>query len=279
MPNSDYGSKLQRLVARGITMATYGSNLIDKSGCTFLENLTLCQAVLANDRLMYDGLSPDCDEYKANLEAIIRSGVEESAFRRRREVVNHMAAFCHMANNFVGQGQPFSEKLIKETHRILCRDLDKIYVNDVSTKSSKFAGLYRKEDVFANTFKFPPHQKIRSMMRKFVRLINATISQAEKAQELDPFFFASSASAHFVNIHPFLSGNGRICRIILNVILLKYAGIALAMGGDEKERRSYLTIAAQRTHTGKGDGEMSRFLLLKANRTMKVIERALAPDG
>lgn len=277
--SSEVGTTLQRLVGEGIMTAVYGSNLIDKAGCNMPETMSLCRAVLEDERLMYSGISPRSAEYRERLEYVIRSNVEETSYRKRREVVNHMAAFCYMANKFVGEGNEFSEALVKETHRILCRNLGKMYADDEDKKSRKLAGRYRNEDVWANTFKFPPHRKVQSMMKKFIKMLNGTIRQVEKMQALDPFYVAASVSAHFVNIHPFLNGNGRMCRIILNTILLKYAGIAVPLGVDEKERKTYLGFSARRSHAGKGDGEMARYVLLRANKAMKGVERSLLPTS
>lgn len=276
-PNGHVGNSLQQQVGKGIIMAVVGSNYIDNVGCGATESTKLCEAVLGDERLMYQNISPRSQEYRQRLEHIIRTEVPQSDHRKRREVVNHMAAFCYLASKFVGEGEEFSEALIKTTHRILCRNLDKTYRNDTDSKSRP--GKYRKEDLYANTFKFPPFKKVRNMMRKFVKSLNSTLRHAENnPHELDPVYLASAASAHFVNIHPFLSGNGRMCRMILNVILLKYTGVAVAMGGDERERKNYLSIAARRSHAGKGDGELARYSLMRVNRSIKAVERGLATD-
>jgi len=277
-PGLDIASSLQRLVGEGIMAAVSTSNMIDGVGCGMTQSLVLCEAVLADERLMYHGLSPRSLEYKKRLEHITRDHATEPDYRKRREVVNHMAAFSHLANKFVGDGLEFTEHMLKETHGILCRDLDKIYTRDSATKANTFAGRYRKEDLYANTHKYLSYRKVKRAMRKFVKALNGTLRKAEQMQELDPFFVATAASAHFVNIHPFLTGNGRMARMVMNVILLKYAGITVPVGADEKEQKIYLGIAARRSHAGKGDGELARYILFKANRALKSIERGLHSD-
>jgi fido (protein-threonine AMPylation protein) len=61
---------------------------------------------------------------------------------------------------------------------------------------------------------------------------------------MDPYALASKYCHKFVNIHPFLDGNGRMCRLIMNGLLPKYAGIAVPFGGTEEERNEYLGIVA-----------------------------------
>lgn len=56
------------------------------------------------------------------------------------------------------------------------------------------------------------------------------IAKVEKTLALDPFTLVAKYCNDFVMIHPFLDGNGRMCRLILNAILLKYAGDFVCLG-------------------------------------------------
>ena len=47
----------------------------------------------------------------------------------------------------------------------------------------------------------------------------------------------------FVDIHPFEYGNGRMCYMLLDVIILKYLVVCVAIGeGGEPDRADYLTL-------------------------------------
>lgn len=47
----------------------------------------------------------------------------------------------------------------------------------------------------------------------------------------------------FVNIHQFEDGNGRMCCVLLDVILLKFLGVCVAIGeGGGPDRADYLTL-------------------------------------
>ncbi len=64
---------------------------------------------------------------------------------------------------------------------------------------------------------------------------------AEALKSLDPFTLAAKYCHLFVNIHPFMDGNGRMCRLILNTILLKYAGMMIPIGENgDAGRDEYL---------------------------------------
>ena len=77
-----------------------------------------------------------------------------------------------------------------------------------------------------------------SLVAEFARDMNGV----ETAQKLDSFFFPAKYCHKFVMIHPFPGGNGRGCRLLLNAILLKYAGIVVPLGELDKPCERYLKI-------------------------------------
>jgi Fic family protein len=83
------------------------------------------------------------------------------------------------------------------------------------------------------------------LMKKMVKDFNKDIAEAEFKEEIDPFFLAAKYSNEFVQIHPFEDGNGRVSRLILNPILLKYAGIVVSIGKYEDARAEYIGIASR----------------------------------
>lgn len=54
--------------------------------------------------------------------------------------------------------------------------------------------------------------------------LKSDLATAENEGFIDPFSVATKYSLQFVMIHPFQDGNGRMCRIILNAILCRFAG-------------------------------------------------------
>ena len=54
---------------------------------------------------------------------------------------------------------------------------------------------------------------------------------------------ASKYTHIFVNIHPFIDGNGRMCRLILDSLLLKLGSFLVCIGGTEEERTLYMEVA------------------------------------
>jgi len=52
----------------------------------------------------------------------------------------------------------------------------------------------------------------------------------KESEDADIIEMAARYCHVFVNIHPFEDGNGRMCRMLLNVILLKPLGVCVAIG-------------------------------------------------
>jgi len=113
-------------------------------------------------------------------------------------------------------------------------------------------------------------------MQELVEKFNADIAAAEDKQILDPFYVAAKYSNMFVLIHPFLDGNGRTCRLLLNAILLKYAGTVIAFGGNDEAREEYFDIVKRAAQDVTDDqSEFAAFVLEKAALRLKGLKRKL----
>ncbi len=79
------------------------------------------------------------------------------------------------------------------------------------------AGKYRKVRVFisGSKYTFPKPEKVPELMQKFVEQYQICPSN------MHPVVYAAKIHKEFVLIHPFIDGNGRIARLLMNLILLK----------------------------------------------------------
>lgn len=119
--------------------------------------------------------------------------------------------------------QFITEDDIKAIHKIILTGIDE-----------NWAGTYRQTEVFikGSNAEFPSHKEVPSLMKNFV-----TWMQGQ--QKSHPVRIAADAHFRFVNIHPFVDGNGRTTRLLMNLILI-LNGYPMAIIRNE-ERSNYLT--------------------------------------
>ena len=101
-------------------------------------------------------------------------------------------------------------------------------------------------------------------MKSMVAKLREDLKEVEKSGKIDPFILAAKYCDRFVNIHPFKDGNGRLCRLILNGILIKYAGVVISLGEKSQDRDGYLQIAQESTKVGGHHGQLGTLILKKA---------------
>jgi Fic family protein len=90
------------------------------------------------------------------------------------------------------------------------------------------AGRYRDVDVRVGRYICPPHGEVPTLMRRFF----TWFKESENGRH--PFELAVLAHLKFVRIHPFRDGNGRMARLLMNLVLLKRGYPLLDIFNDEK---------------------------------------------
>lgn len=141
-------------------------------------------------------------ETKVVLEGITIGG---KSMREHLEVINHKEAIL-MVEDIVKSKQLLSERQIKDIHGLVLRG-----IND------KYAGKYRDEDVIiAGAEHMPPNYMIlNDEMEDFIKWY------FNEGVKLHPVERAAKVHVDFVKIHPFIDGNGRTARLLLNLELMK----------------------------------------------------------
>ena len=104
-------------------------------------------------------------------------------------------------------------------------------------------------------------------MQAFVNNLKDEIQKAQQAGQLDPYVLGAKYCSRFVAIHPFKDGNGRMCRLILNAILIKYAGIVISVGEKGQDRQRYIDLAVESRKTGGHHGQLAKMVLTQALST------------
>ncbi|MBU2573262.1 MAG: Fic family protein [Elusimicrobia bacterium] len=120
------------------------------------------------------------------------------------EALGHGEAYDLMYNLY--KHQAIAEADIKKLHKLFYYRID-----------AKNAGKYRKIKVFISGSKYPLPlpENLPALMADFVRKLPAM------KKKLHPVEFAARVHKDFVFIHPFVDGNGRLARLLMNLALLQ----------------------------------------------------------
>jgi len=145
--------------------------------------------------------------------------------------------------------QTISEQLIKTLHQIIVRDIEK-----------EWAGRYRSSNVMITGARHKPPDAIRVPL-EMEKLIQWFKKSESKLHAIE---LAALIHHKFVNIHPFFDGNGRVSRLLMNVILL-HEGYPLSVVLKNDRKKYYNTLAKA------DEGDCTSFVKMMAQS----VERSL----
>jgi cell filamentation protein, protein adenylyltransferase len=137
---------------------------------------------------------------------VLEEGVTigRKSLKEHLEVINHKEAIGFVENLAASQTR-ITERNIREIHSLVLKEID-----------SKYAGRYRDIQVrITGATHVPPAPiKVPDAMLEF--------AQTRLAKSKDhPVVQAALAHLDLVGIHPFVDGNGRTSRLLMNLILMK----------------------------------------------------------
>ena len=170
------------------------------------------------------------------------------------EATGHAKAYDYIYT--LMQGEAIGEAQLKTIHRLFYSQIDEAQ-----------AGQYRTEKVIISGSKYPvsPPEQIEPLMKEFFHWL----STQEKL--LHPVEFAAKAHKEFVFIHPFVDGNGRVARLLMNLCLLRQgytmAIIPPVLRGD------YIALL-EKAHVD--DSGFVNFIAERVEETQKDLLRLLA---
>ena len=160
---------------------------------------------------------------------VIQKGITISnkSMREHLEAINHYEAigFIH---EVVASKEFLNEKTIKDIHALVLRGIDK-----------ENAGRYRTLNVkIAGSRHLPPDSlKVQELMDDYFSFYDKNKSA------LHPVLLAAHLHEKLVTIHPFIDGNGRTSRLVMNLILLQNGySIANIAGSNENRLRYYNSL-------------------------------------
>lgn len=169
------------------------------------------------------------------------------------EATGHAKAYDFLFD--ISKDRPVGEKDILELHRLFYSQIDK-----------ENAGAWRKVRVFISGSRrvLPAPEKVPALMAAFVRWM------AENEGKLHPVEFAARVHLKFVFIHPFVDGNGRVARLLMNLALLR-AGWTIAVIPPICRPEYIATL----DKAGRLPGDFIRFIADRVCETQKELLRLM----
>ena len=240
-----------KALVEDICNAISGSKKIERVGATESVSRQVCDVVFHRGR--------------------IQSTRNASTKRPLKEEMQHTLAFKYLADIITFDRAPQTEQLLKNTHILLFEGLDHAVCDTPWTLyGDKYrdtvAEPYDREMnviVNADTPGYTSPLMIPIAMKQTLKALNEEISESENGRDVDPFWLAVKYCVKVMRIHPFMDGNDRISRFILNVILLKYALVVVPLGATEEDRTEYLEIRRRVLTEALGPGELATMVVDK----------------
>ena len=137
------------------------------------------------------------------------------------EAVNHQQAIFYIRDIF-SKVEPITERDVKYLHSLILKS-----IND------RYAGNYRDIEIYISGSKteLPKPAEVPTQMAEF----SQWLVDRQENQDLHPVILAAQAHYRLVKIHPFVDGNGRVSRLLMNLILLKYGYFIAIVDNDQRE--------------------------------------------
>lgn len=186
---------------------------------------------------------------------VINEGLTISgkSMREHLEAINHVEAIGYI-KQLMERNFPFNERELLSVHNLILRGI-----------IPEDAGRYRRVQVMIKGSSHMPPQPF--IVAK--EMEDYFIWYEENKSKMHPVVLAAEMHERLVTIHPFIDGNGRTSRLIMNLILLQNGYVIANIKGDYETRMNYYkTLETAQTSNNKED-----FLLFIAQVEKECLER------
>ena len=156
---------------------------------------------------------------------VVNEGVTISgkSMREHLEAINHTEAINYI-KDIAKQDIEISERTIKEIHALILHGIDR-----------ENAGRYRTVPVMiSGSTHMPPQPYL--------------IEKQMEEEKIHPVLIAAYLHDELVRIHPFIDGNGRTSRLLMNLYLLRNGYVIITLKGSNDAKVSYY-MALEKSHT------------------------------
>ena len=131
------------------------------------------------------------------------------------EIVNHHKAYQYV-KSCIDQGESLDEKKIKDMHAILMENI-------------MIGGIYRNVDVYISGARHTPPSP-----NEAYKQVENFYADLPSNTEMNGIELAAWTHAEFVKIHPFVDGNGRTSRLIMNYQLMIHGFLPISIAKESR---------------------------------------------
>ena len=171
------------------------------------------------------------------------------SMREHLEAINHFEAIAFIKE--VAQQQlPITQSLILQIHALILRGIDRDNAGRLRTVSVLISGSRHTP---------PPPFMLSEEMEHFMNDFKHRETEGQH-----PVLLAAYLHDELVRIHPFIDGNGRTSRLLMNLYLLRSGYLIVSIKGDHDDRLRYYT-ALEESHT-QGRPEAFQHLVAEKER-------------
>jgi len=188
---------------------------------------------------------------------VINEGLTISgkSMREHLEAINHVEAIGYI-KQLMERNFQLNEREVLSIHNLILRGI-----------IPEDAGRYRHVQVMIKGSTYMPPQPfmVSKEMEDYFLWYN------ENKSRLHPVVLAAEMHERLVTIHPFIDGNGRTSRLVMNLILLQSGYVIANIKGDYESRMRYY----QALETAQTSGNKEDFLLFVATIEKECLQRYL----
>lgn len=172
--------------------------------------------------------------------------------REHLEVINHQEAIqfiIDLATNKI----EFTETILKQIHQLILKGINR-----------NGAGVYRTVQVRISGSKHIPPDVylLNSMIEDYFRFYRY------QKNRLHPVILAAEMHERLVSIHPFIDGNGRTSRLVMNLILLQNGYPIVSLKGDLPNRQRYYS-ALEKVQVNHESDDFHRLIMERTEVSLK----------
>jgi Fic family protein len=184
------------------------------------------------------------------------------SMREHLEVINHSEAIEYI-KEIVKKGEEFNKKVLLDIHYLILKSID--------TSNS---GKYRNLDVMISGSKHKPPTflQVENLMNDYFKFYQ------DNKEGMNPILLSAYMHEKLVTIHPFIDGNGRTSRLVMNLILLQN-GYPITNISSENDKRNEYYSSLENVQTNKNENDFLLFIAKNVKESLIKYLEVISMNG